>query len=386
MLDDLIDFIKSNDGINNKGNLAEKVSKEFSCAKKGSVYATSSFAIRFSTAKGKRMSNTVLALSKLEAYDPLPFLVCIVTPTKNYLLLANTTFLSKISHSSKDLREDNIKGSFNGSDIMQIVDGIDNSPENFATLFDMHEKHGFEENLVRLVKATKEIQPTGKRFYPTDFELDKIYQSPQRALDFVQSKHYETLLGDLDQRVKCVETEILKAAKDDNGKTRGNNIEYLISGDDAAKKNGKLEALQNDGTLLRPYLRNGLGDYFGEYEKIKVEIDIKTKIMGKPSAPKGYNIDKMLKFLSADNTVFMLYLVGIDVKKKIIETKLISIFQETLLATTKIQGHWAGRNSAGVSQFDGATLKRIIRNEENEINLKSAEAFLEEILGIGDEK
>jgi len=36
---------------------------------------------------------------------------------------SNTTFLKKISHSSHELRTDNIKGSFNGSDIMVVYEG-----------------------------------------------------------------------------------------------------------------------------------------------------------------------------------------------------------------------------------------------------------------------
>ena len=64
------------------------------------------------------MSNTVLSLSALQKYDDKPFIVCIVTPDTNYMMLANSTFLKKISHSSQELRVDNIRGSFNGSDIM----------------------------------------------------------------------------------------------------------------------------------------------------------------------------------------------------------------------------------------------------------------------------
>jgi hypothetical protein len=52
------------------------------------------------------------------------------------------------------------------------------------------------------------------------------------------------------------------------------------------------------------------------------------------SAPKGYNLDKILEFLAAENTIFMIYLVGIDYEHKTIKTKLISMFQETLIDNT----------------------------------------------------
>ena len=55
----------------------------------------------------------------MEKYDKIPFFVVLVRKSAdNMILLANTTFLKKISHSSHELSMTNIKGSFNGSDIM----------------------------------------------------------------------------------------------------------------------------------------------------------------------------------------------------------------------------------------------------------------------------
>lgn len=70
------------------------------------------------------------------------------------MLLSNTTFLKKISHSSQQLREENIRGSFNGSDIWRQFHNIENSHENFEALFAIHKEIGFEGNLARLVEAT----------------------------------------------------------------------------------------------------------------------------------------------------------------------------------------------------------------------------------------
>lgn len=134
MLQSLIEFIEKNNGINNKKQLSDLVIQEFSCVKDRSVFYTDFFAIRFSQAKTSNLGNTILSLSALQKYDHLPFIVCVVTPSKNYLFLSNTTFLSKISHSSQQLRVDNIKGSFNGTDIIREVDNIKNSPENFPLL------------------------------------------------------------------------------------------------------------------------------------------------------------------------------------------------------------------------------------------------------------
>ena len=134
LIERLISFIESFSGIADKSTLAEAVKKEFSLTQDRKVYSCNSFAIRFSSSKSKHMSNTVLSLSSLQKFDNAPFLVCIVSPVTNYVLLANSTFLKKISHSSKALRIDNIKGSFNGSDILMEYDNIENSPRNFEKL------------------------------------------------------------------------------------------------------------------------------------------------------------------------------------------------------------------------------------------------------------
>src|SRR3990167_5453721 len=159
-----IEFLQSKNGVGNKSVLIKKVQKEFGLTKDRSVYYCENFAIRFSSSHSLSFSNTVLSLSNLQKYDELPFLVCLVTPKKNVVYLANTTFLQKISHSSQQLRENNIRGSFNGSDIMREFEGITNSGENFDRLFNIHIGLGFEGNLIRLVEATNNIIPSEKKF------------------------------------------------------------------------------------------------------------------------------------------------------------------------------------------------------------------------------
>jgi hypothetical protein len=160
----LIDFVKSKDGIGNKSTLIDEVQKEFSLIKDRSVFYSENFAIRFSSSNSLSFSNTVLSLSNLQKYDQIPFLVCLVSPQKNFIYLANTTFLQKISHSSQELRVDNIRGSFNGSDISKDFNNIPNSPEHFEDLFAIHEGLGFRGNLERLVEATTGISPSGKKY------------------------------------------------------------------------------------------------------------------------------------------------------------------------------------------------------------------------------
>lgn len=149
----LLSLLEQNDGINDKAKLAELVACKFQLVRDRSVFYCNDFALRFSSSANQNFGNTVLSLSNLQKVDDRPFIVCLVTPDRNYTYLANTTFLKKISHSSQELRENNIRGSFNGSDIMHEFEGIKNVPENIERLFNIHAGLGFEGNLPRLVRV-----------------------------------------------------------------------------------------------------------------------------------------------------------------------------------------------------------------------------------------
>jgi len=124
---------------------------------------------------------------------------------------------------------------------------------------------------------------------------------------------------------------------------------------------------------------NTLGDYKKVFENHLTETDVKTKIMILNSNPKAYNIDKFLKFLCEDNTVFLFYFIGIDTTK-IVNQVLVSVFQKDLLQSTIALKHWAGRNSRGVTQFIGATIHDLIIKPRNYIDEKLAIKYLSELI------
>ena len=99
------------------------------------------------------------------------------------------------------------------------------------------------------------------------------------------------------------------------------------------------------------------------------------------SNPKGYNIDKLLKFLSRDRSIFMLYFIGIE-PNKIVGQTLVSMFQTDLLKSTISIKHWTGRNSRGVTQFDGKTIHQLILSPNNKINREEGKIFLKNISKI----
>ena len=304
IVNNLISFISEKDGIRDKNLLCSCVQKEFGLVKDRSVFYCDWFAIRFCKSSSISFSNTVLSLSRLQKYDNRPFFVCLVTPSRNHLLLANTTFLKKISHSSHELRSDNIKGSFNGSDIMRNFEGVPNSPENFEFLYTSHENYTFEENLDRLVEATNNIGAKGKRFLPSESQLICIRESVKRALSFLRSNEYDTLSRELDERVSAVESEIAIAAFIDNVNLRGRIIEYLITAGNDDLKATLMSALHQEQPLPEFFTADKLGDYEKEFDRYLTETDIKTKILFLSSNPKGYNIDKFLNFLSKQKSVY----------------------------------------------------------------------------------
>lgn len=376
----LVDFISDRDGHTDKICLQNEVQQAFDLVKERSVYYCNWFAIRFCKSTSRNFGNTVLALSALHRYDNIPFIVCLVTPSHNYLMLANTTFLKKISHSSQELRRDNIKGSFNGSDIMRAFEDVENIPENFEFLYNSHENYTFEENLDRLVEATNNIAPTGKRFIPTESQVECIRKSVDRAISFLHSEEYELLNSDLNNRVCAVESEIAIAAFIDNVNLRGRIIEYLITAEDDLKAT-LMRCLHTRQPLPEIFTADKLGDYEREFEHYLTETDIKTKVLFLSSNPKGYNIDKLLSFLSEEKSVYLVYIVAID-KNRTIQTQLCSMFNRQLLSGTRIIKHWAGRNSRGVTQYEGSALEAITEDFDCEIDYDASQnmitAFLQD--------
>jgi len=378
----LIKLLQEKNGINDKAKLASLVASHFKLIKDRSVFYCENFAVRFSASANQHFGNTVASLSKLHKFDDRPFIVCVVTPDKNYTFLANTSLLKRISHSSQKLRENNIRGSFNGSDIMRELEGIENNSANLEKLFNIHAGVGFEGNLARLVEATNNISPTGKKFEVDATHSKQILAAPTRASAFVNSVDAKSLKTELDEKVAKFKNEILLAALIENVNVRGRVIEYLIAGEDDRLRQEIVNALQNStGGIPQFKTENSLGDYTKNFEHYRTETDVKTKIMILDSNPKAYNLDKMLEFLATEHSVFMFYFVGVE-PGKIVNTVLVSMFQKRLLNATILLRHWAGRNSRGVSQFEGKAISQLILHPEKDVEEVASKEFLRQVIAL----
>ncbi len=346
------------------------------------VYYCRYFAVRFSYSQSGAFSNTVLSLSALQKYDKLPFFVVLVrNGASNVIYLANSTFLSKISHSSKELTMCNIKGSFNGSDIIKEYNGLKNAPENFDELFALHEGLEWDDNLFRLVEASSAIKPKSQKFSPDDSELRNIFASVSRAQSFVQSENLRILNEDLNERCNKCRDAIIVASHIENVNLRGRLIEFLITTDD--EQRNRISAVLRDRERLLPEFstHDDLGDYIRVFGNEKTYTDIKTKILYLDSAPKAYNVDKFLEKMAEDNSSFFFFLIGID-EHGVFNTALCSVYHSDLIDASVVQHHWAGRATRGVVQLNGKMLNQILNDEAfvNKIDSQKATQYLTDLL------
>ena len=301
--------------------------------KERSVFVVEGFALRFCEANTPSFSNVVLSLSALRRYDGLPVVVCIVRPQRLDFRLANATFLRRISHSSHNLRADNIRGSFLGHDIMDQYENVPNMPEHFDELFAIHSEFTWEENVARLVEATNAIVARSTRFDVTGDVLTDLLEAPGRAATALATAGFQEVERQLSALIERHSDELLQAAALENVNIRGNTIEQIIT--------GEMNAHRLDDLI------------FGLANNRQLIVDIKTKLLDRASAPKAYNLDKMLRLLAQPDSVFAFFFVGLDAAHHAVHTRLVSIFDPVILRATRIQTHWAGRQSRGVTQLTG---------------------------------
>jgi len=345
-----------------KEELAKAAEKAFGLELQRKVYVGEEYAVRFSSCSGASFSNSVLSLSALRIHDDRPLIVCLVRPDEISFLLANTTFLKKISHSSHQLRVDNIRGTFLGHDIIRLYEGIENTPENFDRLWALHQGFTWDENLARLVEATTCISPTGVRYEPSAEGIKAILAAPILASRISGNRAYLDLKMELTNTVVAKRKEILQVAAIDNVNIRGNRIEQVITG----------------GRNV-----HGLGDWARCLPGgIEIQLEIKTKLLDRSSSPKAYNIDKALELLARGKSLIAFCFVGIDSANSIVRVNTLSIFDKTILDSTRIQFHWAGRNSRGVTQLTG-DLNNVFSDDYREsIAVDESIAFLRKLIEL----
>lgn len=344
-----------------KGNIQAAYLARFNPERLRSVYVGDGYALRFSEARTGAFSNTVLSLSALQMHDDRSFVVVVVRERTVDFLLANATFLRKISHSSLQLRQDNIKGSFNGTDIMVEYEGIPNRPENFDELFARHGAFAWKENVARLVEATNAIVGQDSRFRPSDAQREVLMAAPERAAAALASPAFHAVERELLEMVSARREAIIEAARIDNVNLRGNAIEQVLTG----------------GAN-----RHDLGDLVKDLVGGALVIDIKTKLLDRASAPKAYNVDKMLAFLAQPGSVLAFLMLAVDTRSGELSARLLPVLEASLLEATVVQHHWAGRLSRGVTQLSGRFGRGSAPDYRPSVDVARARDFLVSLLAL----
>lgn len=320
------------------------------------------YAVRFSYSSKGGFSNTVLGLAKLLKVDHIPVVVCLLMPTSYRLMLANTTFLSKISHTSQQLSETKIRGSFLGNDIVKQIDGIENAFPHFDDLFALHRQIPAEANMKRLVAATAGITATKTRLLVDEQARQRIYTSVRYSFSTELESSMAKLRAQLDQRVEQNRSAILQLAEREaaNVNMRGNGIEQLITG------SGNQHGLADEAAVLP--------------DGGRLLVDIKTALANKSSSPKLYNIDKQLEALADGRTAFAIYFVYMDPSQGSIRTYMVNALDSTVLDHIRVQFHWAGRDSRGVTQLDAGIKQHMQEQWIPSPDTKRALRFIDDLI------
>lgn len=345
----------------NKQTIVDSIVKKFRLSKSRKLYYNDKISIRFSSAKSG-YSNTFLGFQKILENDLKPLVACIIRTNSIEFLLANSTFINCISHSSKNLKFDNIKGSANLSNIIREFSELKNEPKNFPKLFELHSEILQKDNIERIVENTLQIKAKGERFSPDESQLEVIRKSPEYINEIEEETEFIELEEELIQKVKDLKDEILKTSSIDNVNIRGNTIEQLITEDENSHELGDIFEVINDNC--------------------SIIIDVKSKLLNYSSAPKAYNIDKLLEAISIDKTYFGYLFVGVDDKGNEVKVKLVSFLDKFLISNTKIQHHWSGKNSRGTAQLTDNIKYVFDANFKNEIDINESKAFIEKLIGL----
>jgi hypothetical protein len=240
---------------------------------------------------------------------------------------------------------------------MDQYEGVANVPEHFEELFGTHCQFTWEENIGRLVEATNAIAARSTRFEVTRDALVRLLEAPARAAAATTTIASRKAERELASRVEAHRDDLLRAVALDNVNIRGNMIEQVITGEaNAHRLDDVVFPLDDGGQLI---------------------IDIKTKLLNRASAPKAYNIDKMLQLLAQPGNVFSIFFVGLDGVHRRVYTRLVSVFDPIIIAATRIQTHWAGRSSRGVTQFAGDLGRVFAREYTPNVDIEGGKALLQ---------
>lgn len=346
-----------------KEDFCAVAAQRFALTRKGALWVGNDLCIRANQSRGEAFTNTVVSVRKLLQYDDRPIVACQLFPGGLRLLLANTTFVTKVSHSSHGFRTEHPIGSILGTDIAPQHAGIVNEPGGFARLWALHAAADPAVNLARIATATSSLDRPKMTWLPTSEQRDHMLAAPLLAQRVVGLAAYERAAADLDSRVAARRDAILAAAANPNRKVRGTEIEQIVTAAIAT---------------------HALADLQLEIDTVTIAVDVKFKRLDRSSSPKGYDVGKFLRLLAAGERLLAIYFVGVDPERGLLFTRLCSVFDRQVLAQSRVEARWSRRGSLGTVQFHGDLSTIWAPSFREVIDVPAATAWIERLLAGPD--
>jgi hypothetical protein len=313
-----------------KDKLEGWVQHELEARKEGALWLVDHqhqrFALRLARSKGIALPNTILGFKRLLKHDAEPIVIVQVYGQSIRFLLANSTLVAKVSHSSVGLTATTIVGSINGTDVLPASrGGVANTGHNLAALFAVHQAADKASELARIVQATRSIS-SWRAYWTIDWELVRtnLEKANAAAATAIPHAQLEALLTEVEQEHGA----ILELAQRTPGKLPGKKIEQLLT-----------------NTMVR--------HAFGDVSTTDglFEVDIKAHRQGTSSNPKAFNMDKVLRLLH-ERPVMPLYLFVV-VGDAQLQCRYLPMLHQNVLGHTRWQNRWSGRNAYGGTQLTG---------------------------------
>lgn len=363
-LKNLQNYLKENEkSLLKEKDISKKLIEKFDLKLYKSILYNEFFAMKISLCNKKNYSNSVTSLKNLIKFNDVPILNLVMKKNRIDVYLINLTLIKKVTHSSPNLEINNICGSIVGSDIIKNKFQFDNCLDNIDILFKEHLENDLNQNLKRIINNTKSAKSKKQKFIPSEHEKKLIFDSINSSYIFIKN-YYEIFTNYISELIKNNEKQIIELRKIENNKVRGTELENLFKNISDVKNLNK----------------HDLGNFEIDYNGFTIKINVISKLIDKKGSPKDYNIDKILKFLSQGNTIYLNLIVGIG--DNFVKSRLISIFDEKLINNINITDKWSGFNRKGCTQYSNETMNMVLDNNENIIDFESSKEMLDKFIVI----
>lgn len=347
-----------------KDEIIRLINEDFPLFKiKRSLYAdtNNNYIVRFLWTKFDQgtPSNTFLSIKTIYEFDDKPIIVVLVRPNSFDISLGNTSFVSKVSHSSKNaLYDENtgeftLSGSVNYPNIYHDWNDFDHIVENWEFHYSSESDH----NIRRILKKTSEIEWNWfEKVVLDDYTIETFVR---KSMAF----HYETFAD--------ISAIIDKSFYDHKAE-----IIEIFDNEASTKRRG--EKIQSVITWIQDNDHEFADMYYEIWDK-SILLNIKTIDLTLPSgdsSPQAFNIDKLLNNIDYDDE-FTFYFFVITKTAEWVFYSLVNFLEErSIQSYGNPMNHWSWQNARWHMQV--VWIADLVLNQDytDEISYENSVKFL----------